>query len=125
MLLLPNITVLDDGDGWSHIFDLDNDASTLEVNNDTYNLKDPTQAQEALDNLKDYREALRRGELNEYEGKGTKYGDGGRTRLLYDELRAKIAVDFHNGHHDMDWEEQSTEADRIRKVRAIQTRGIR
>ena len=123
MPLLLDATALDDGNNWDHTFDLDGDPSTLEAGGDTYNLKDPKQAQEAMDELEGRREALRRGELDEYENKGTEYGDGGRTRLLYDELRAKMAVDYHSNRHDMTWEEQSAEADRIRKMRATQIRG--
>lgn len=120
---LLDATMLDDGGDWDHRFDLDGDPSTLEADGDSYDLKDPEQAEKAFDELEGRREALRRGELDKYEGESTDWGQGGRTRLLYDELRAKLAIDYHEGRHDLNWEEQSTEADRIRKVRAVKTRG--
>lgn len=115
-----DITLLDAD--WSHPFDTDNDASTLEVENQRFDLDDPKEAEKALEETQKKREALKEGRLEEYEGRGTQMGEGGRTRLLYDELRAKMAVDYHAGKHDMTWEEQSREADRIRGIRAAQVR---
>lgn len=113
-------TLLSDG-SWTHSFDLDGNPSTLEVQDYQFDLSNPSQAQKAFDFVLFQRQALKDGNLDNYEGKSTDFGGGGRTALLYDQLRAQMAVDFHKGKHDMSWAEQSTEADRIRSIRAIQT----
>ena len=105
---------------FAHPFDTDNDASTLEANGRKFDLKDPAQAEKAQEYTEHQREALREGQLKTYEEHSTDFGEGGRTRLLYDELRAKMACDFHAGKHQMTWEEQSVEADRIRSIRAAE-----
>lgn len=122
-MILPEATLLSSEGDWSHPFDTDGDASTLEIEDKRYKLDDPKEAQKALDHARERRQQLRDGELDEYEGKGTDYGQGGRTRLLYDELVAEMAVDKHKGKHSLSWEKVCAEADRIRKIRAIQTRG--
>ena len=51
---------------------------------------------------------------------------GGRSRLLYDQLRADFAADKLAGKHEMTWDQQHMEAKRIIKMRAIQvkTQGV-
>ena len=82
----------------------------LEVNGEEYDLADPEEAKQAQEDTKRYREELKHGDLYEYEGRGTSWGDGGRKQLLYDEVRAKMAVDYHEGKHDMTWKEQHERA---------------
>jgi len=109
---------------FEHSFDTDGDVSTLEASDKQYDLTDANEAKEALIDIQKKRQALRDGELEEYEETGTNMWVGGRTRLLYDEVRAQLAIDFHEGEHDMTWEEQSEAADDIRlkvaKVRRAQ-----
>jgi hypothetical protein len=117
-----DINSLFDEGGFSHPFDTDNDPSTLEVDGQRYDLDNPKEAQLALKRTQQKRAALNDGSLDEYEGRGMDMGEGGRTRLLYDELRAKMACDYHTGKHEMTWQEQSEKADEIRGIRAAQLR---
>lgn len=91
----------------------------IEVNGEDYDLSDREEAYEARDELAEYRQQLRDGELDEYEDHPTEYRGGGRTRLLYDEVRAQLAVDYHEGKHDMTWEEQDQEAKNTQRIVAI------
>lgn len=98
----------------------------LEVNGEEFDLRDPENVDDALEELREYRQELRNGELDEYDGKSTDLWKGGRSELLYDEIRAKLAEDFHEGKHTLTWDEQNIEAKRIIKIRAAQlkTQGI-
>ena len=50
------------------------------------------------------------------------FGIGGRSELLYDQVRARLAVQYHEGKHNMTWEEQHDAAEKVVRIRAIQTR---
>lgn len=114
MAIIDGSQVADSDGDFEHRFDIDGDASTLEAGDQQYDLTDTDEASQALTDIKQKRQALRAGELDEYEDTGTDMWVGGRTRLLYDEVRAQLAVDLHEGEHDMTWEEQSEAADDIR-----------
>lgn len=90
----------------------------LEVNGQVYDLRDAREAHEAQKVMDDYRMRVRKGEVFEYEGKSTKMWSGGRSRILYDEIRADMAVDYHEGNYDVSWEQQDQEARRIIEIRA-------
>jgi hypothetical protein len=92
----------------------------LEVNGEIYDLRDPDNVQEAKETTHEYREQMQDNNLPEYEGRSTEIWGGGRSKLLYDELRAKLAEDFHKGKHSMTWDQQDIEAKRIIKIRAAQ-----
>lgn len=92
----------------------------LEVNGETYDLRDARQAHEAQKVMDDYRARVRKGEIFDYEGRSTKMWSGGRSRILYDEIRTDMAVDYHEGGYDISWEQQHQEAQRIIKIRAAQ-----
>lgn len=120
-------TIVNDGNGeenFDHRFDTDGDASTLEAGEKQYNLSRADEAEQALEEIKAKRQALKDKDLSSYEDISTEYGVGGRTRLLYDQVRAQLAVGFHNGEHDMSWEEQSEAADdtriKVAKIRKAQ-----
>lgn len=97
------------------------DHSTLDANGHQYDLTDPSQAKQAVQDTAQYRDALRAGKLSQYENHSTDYGGGGRSHLLYDQARAKLANDFHNGEHTMTYDQQHIEAQRIVHIRATQT----
>jgi len=94
----------------------------LEVNGEDFDLRDPTQAQQAFEKTIKCRQELRSGDLTEYEGKSLELWHGGRSRLFADELRSKLACDFHEGKHTLTWEQQAVEADRIQEIRAAKLR---
>jgi len=117
----------------SNIMNFDNDEehdekvapyTYLKVNDHEYDLNDPDDAQVASDQVRQYREQLKEHDLDTYEDKSTDWGQGGRSELLYDELRSKMAVDYHRGLHSLSWEDQHQEAERIVGLRAQQTRGV-
>jgi len=135
MDLIAQMDTIDEGDRPT---DMDNEGGMpedltlppkryekLEANGELYDLRKPQEAREALEATQDYREDLREGELEIYEDKPTEPFGGGRTRLFYDELRAKMAHDYHEGKHDLSWEQQHEEAQRIIKIRATQFRAER
>ena len=88
----------------------------LVINGEVFDLRRPHHALEALERTEDFRKALNDGELDEYEDKPTEIWGGGRSRLRYDQLRAKVACDFHNGEHTMTWEQQNDEVHRIQEI---------
>lgn len=90
----------------------------LEVNGEEFDLRDPTQAQEAYDRAQEFREQLREGNLIEYEDRPTELWGGGRSRLLHDELMSKMALDGHEGKHTMDYTQMNEECNRIQSIRA-------
>lgn len=94
----------------------------LEAGDEVYDLSDKDEAYEAEDYLRQKREALNNKQLLQYEGKATQFGVGGRSELLYDQVRARLAVRFHEGKHNMTWEEQHESAERVVRIRAAQTR---
>jgi hypothetical protein len=98
------------------------DYSQLEVQDQTFDLGSKEGAEQALATIQGYRQQLRDNNLSEYEEKSTEYGRGGRGRLMYDELRADLAVRYWNGEHQLDWQEQHDAAENIKSIRAIQSR---
>ncbi len=97
----------------------------LEVNGEEYDLRKAEETEAAQEATENYRKDLRMGELDEYEDKPTEPFGGGRSRLFYDELRTKMANDYHEGKHDLSWDEQHEECQRIIKIRAAQFRAER
>lgn len=98
----------------------------LETNGEEFDLRKPKEAEEANDTAKGYREQLKNDDLSTYEGKSTEVWGGGRSRLLYDEIRTKYAIDYHAGKHTMTWEQQHFEANRAIKIYAarIKAQGL-
>jgi hypothetical protein len=96
------------------------DFSKLEVQGTEYDLSSKESAEQALNTIRDFRAQLKNNQLDEYEEKSTEYGKGGRSRLMYDELRADLAVKYWNGEHQLDWEEQHEAANNIKAVKAAQ-----
>jgi hypothetical protein len=88
----------------------------------SYDLRDDDQAEDALEDANQKRNDLNNGQLSEYEGKSTDFGGGGRSRLLYDQVRAQMAVDYHEGKHDMTWAQQHEQAQQVVALRAQQAR---
>lgn len=132
MDIIEGMETLDDGDRPDNMDDeggMQQDLTLLplryeklEVNGHEYDLRKADEVEDAQEALEDYRQQLREGELDEYEGKLTEPWGGGRSRLLYDEVRAKMAADFHDGKHSLTYEQQHQEAQRIIKIRATQFR---
>lgn len=125
-LILPPTIDLDHDDDNDDDNDIEKQKpyTNLSVNGQDYDLEDPDDAQAANDRVRQYREQLKEHDLSTYDDKPTKWGGGGRSELLYDELRSKLAVDFHRGLHDLSWTDQHKEAERIVGLRAQQTRGV-
>lgn len=128
---MADIAVLDaSDDGASAMDEMDDigeqpdipEFRILEAGDQVYDLADETEARQAEDMLQQKREALNERQLLQYEGKATQFGLGGRSELLYDQVRARLAVRYHEGKHDMTWEEQHDAAEKVVRVRAIQTR---
>lgn len=94
----------------------------LHANGDTFDLRDPDQVVDLLEQVKSDRNDLVNGDLPKYEGRSTDWGGGGRARLLYDQIRADLATEFHSGRHHMPWEEQHSEAMKVVRIRAIASR---
>jgi hypothetical protein len=96
------------------------DFSKLEVNETEFDLSTKEGAEDALNTIREYRAQLKNNNLEEYEDKSTDYGQGGRSRLMYDELRADLAVRYWGGEHQLDWEEQHEAANNIKAIKAAQ-----
>ena len=94
----------------------------LEAGDKIYDMSDEAEARKAEDYLKQKREALNSKQLLQYEDKATQFGLGGRSELLYDQVRVRLAVRYHENKHDMTWEEQHEYAERVVRIRATQTR---
>jgi len=92
----------------------------LEVNGETYDLRNAQEAHEAQKVMDEYRARVRKGEIFDYEGRSTKMWSGGRSRILYDEIRTDMAVDYHEGDYNVSWEQQHKEAEKIISIRAAQ-----
>lgn len=98
------------------------DLSMLDANGDLHDLKDPDQVNDLVEELKEARFKLHNGKLKTYEGKSTDWGGGGRSRLLYDQVRVDLASDYHSGKNDMSWQEQHEEAMQVVKIVAVKNR---
>jgi hypothetical protein len=96
------------------------DFSKLEVNETEFDLSTKEGAEDALNTIREYRAQLKNNNLEEYEDKSTDYGQGGRSRIMYDELRADLAVRYWDGEHQLDWEEQHEAANNIKAIKAAQ-----
>jgi hypothetical protein len=94
----------------------------LHANGDSYNLCDPDQVVDLQESVKSDRNDLMADQLPKYEGRSTDWGGGGRARLLYDQVRADLAAEWHSGRHTMSWTEQHNEAMNIVRIRAIAAR---
>lgn len=94
----------------------------LEADDLVYDLADENEARQCEEALQEKRQQLNERQLTQYEGKATQFGIGGRSALLYDQVRARLAVQYHEGRHDMSWEEQHEAAEKVVRIRAIQTR---
>ena len=87
-----------------------------------YDLRNKDEATEARLETAEARQQLRDGQLVSWEGKSTDFGEGGRSRLLYDEVRAQMAVDKFDGKHEMTYQQMHEEAQQIVALRAQQAR---
>lgn len=90
----------------------------LEINGEDFDLRNFEEVEEARNKLEDYRKELREGDLYEYEGRSTELWQGGRSRLLHDELMIKLARDYHFGKHNLTYEQMNEESLRIQSLRA-------
>jgi hypothetical protein len=63
----------------------------LHANGDLFNLEDSDQVMDLQEQVKSDRNDLRNDKLLKYENHSTKWGGGGRARLLYDQVRARIS----------------------------------
>lgn len=98
------------------------DPSMLHADGDLHDLTDSDQVIDLVEQLKSIRAKLKLDELNKYEGKSTEWGGGGRSRLLYDQVRANLAQEWHEGRTSMSWENQHQEAMKVVRVVAIKNR---
>lgn len=97
------------------------DLHQLHADGDLYDLRDPDQVLGLIEHLKDIRFKLNHGELKYYEGVSTDWGEGGRARLLYDQLRADLALARHAGKNIESWVTDHTDAmETIRQVAVAQ-----
>jgi hypothetical protein len=101
---------------------LPSDPSMLYADGEVYDLKDPDQVSDLQENLQAKRNDLKAGQLKRYENHSTEWGGGGRSRLLYDSVRANLAQQYHAGEHDMTWQEQHEEAEKVKRIVAIRNR---
>jgi hypothetical protein len=93
----------------------------IHMNGGEYDLSVKAQAEKAFELATELRQQLKAKKLMDYDGKSTEWGKGGRSALLYDEVRARMAVDFHNNQHTLTWDQQDAEAKKICLDRAKQT----
>jgi len=91
----------------------------LEIDGHSFDLRNPSDVDDALNTIQDYQQQMKDGELLEYEGKSTELFGGGRSRINYDAIRVKIAVDYHKGLHSIDWQDQHFEAKRIQEYQRL------
>jgi hypothetical protein len=92
------------------------DFSMMSCGSQLFDLKDPTQAQAALESTEANRAKLNDGQLATYEGKSTEFGQGGRSNLLYDHVRADLAVEKHQGTENGTWRDHHNEALKVVQV---------
>ena len=94
----------------------------LHANGDIYDLRDSDQVMDLQEQVKSDRNLLNREELPKYENHSTEWGGGGRARLLYDQVRADLAGEYHEGRHNMGWKEQHQEAMQVVRIVAVKNR---
>lgn len=94
----------------------------LHANGDLYDLRDSDQVTDLQEQIRSDRNDLNSGELTKYEGRSVEWGGGGRARMLYDQVRADLACEWHAGRHTMSFEDQHQEAMNIVRIRAIAMR---
>jgi hypothetical protein len=116
-----NPTIDDDDDDYKVQLPPQN-FEKLVCGDNTYDLRDDDQAEDALNEANQKRNDLNNNQLAEYEGKSTEFGEGGRSRLLYDQVRAQMACDYHEGKHDMTFQQQHEQAQQVVALRAQQAR---
>lgn len=92
-------------------------AEHIKVNGQECDLRDSSIVKLFKMKILKYKEQLKTGELKEYDGKSTEPWQGGRSELSKDELRLKLAEDYHNGLHSLSWKAQKIEADRIFSIK--------
>ena len=92
-------------------------AEHIKINGQDCDLRDPSFVKVFQIKLKDYREQLNNGTLKQYEGKSTEAWKGGRSELTNDEIRLKLAEDYHLGKHSLSWKAQQIEANRIASIK--------
>ena len=94
----------------------------LHADGDIYDLRDVDQVGDLQEKVKSDRNDLRAEKLAKYENHSTDWGKGGRARLLYDQVRADLATEYHEGRHNMSWQQQHEEAVKVRRIVAIKNR---
>ena len=112
---VQNWDILQDSLGLVYIA---NGRGLLIYNGEDFDLRNFEEVEEARNKLEDYRKELREGDLYEYEGRSTELWQGGRSRLLHDELMIKLARDYHFGKHNLTYEQMNEESLRIQSLRA-------
>ena len=113
-MLLPNFILPDIslGFGIDHIDDivgqefLPHRFEGLTVDGIKFDMRDPSQVQEAKTLLQQYRIDLNNGNLLKYDGKSTEIFGGGKSNLRYDEIRVQIAEEYHQGKNSLSFEDQ-------------------
>ena len=96
----------------------------LHANGDIFDLRDPDQLGDAMEQLKSDRNDLQLGQLTKYEGHSTDWGGGGRARLLYDQVRVDLAQEYHEGRHHMSWLNQHQDAMKVVRIVAVKNRNM-
>lgn len=95
-------------------------AEHIKVNGQDCDLRDPNFVKLFSAKIKDYREQFNNGTLKEYDGKSTEMWKGGRSELSADEIRLKLAEDYHLGKHSLSWKAQQIEANRIASIKSAE-----
>jgi hypothetical protein len=109
--------------------DVEEDEDQLPVNfailtadGKVWDLREPNTVNDLVEHMSQLRQKMRDGTLDDYEGRSTDWGKGGRSRLLYDEVRGHLAQDYHEGKTGLTWEQQNQEAMKKVKIVAVMNR---
>jgi len=96
----------------------------LNANGDLFDLRDPDQVNTLQEIMKSYRNKLVNGELKTYEGHSIEFGKGGRARMLYDVDRIDLAEGYHEGRHNLSWDDQHEESMKVVRIVAAKNRSL-
>ena len=91
----------------------------LNINGERFDLRNPQDVERGLEQVKEYRKLLNSDQLDKYDDKNTKRFGGGRSNLRYDEIRLKMADDYHQGKHSMSFDQQHSETKRCQEYEEL------
>lgn len=95
---------------------------SLNIDGTKFDLRLSEDVEEGIKELNQIEKLVNEGDYLEYEGKSTETFGGGKNKLEYDKVRLKLAKDFHDGKHQLSFDQQHQEAKRIQEYSKLNWR---